>query len=94
MPERDEREDEHARRDAVARAPERHVDVAHDPEVVRAVPRSPESERRVVVCHAPYHVLWGIYPVCERPEAEEAPRDEELQGGSAGADGRGAGAVP
>ena len=79
MPERDEREDEHARRDAVARAPERHVDVAHDPEVVRAVPRAPEAEWRVVVRHAPHHVFWGIEPVCERPEAEEAPWYEELR---------------
>ena len=94
VPERDEREDEHDGARAVARAAERHVDVARDPEVVAPVPRAPEAERRVVVRHAAHHVLRRVDAVRERPEAEEAPRDEELQGGSAGADERGAGVAP
>ena len=94
MPERDEGEDEHGGEEQVLRAPERDVDVADDPEVVAPVPRAPEAERRVVVRHAAHHVLRRVDAVRERPEAEEAPRDEELQGGSAGAGGREAGVAP
>jgi hypothetical protein len=44
MPERNEREYEHASRNESMRAAERDVEVAYDPKVIGAMPRAPETE--------------------------------------------------
>ena len=67
MPEGDKRKNQHACRDEPMGSAERNVDVAHDPEVERAVPGAPESEGRIVVCHAAHHVLGRVQPVHKRP---------------------------
>lgn len=64
---------------APATASHRHVQVPHHPPVERAVPRAPEGERGVVVRRAADHVLGRIDAVDERPESEEAPRDEQFE---------------
>lgn len=43
------------------------------------MPAAPESEGGVVVRHAADHILGGVDAVEERPEAEEAPGDEEFE---------------
>ena len=60
VPKRDEGKDEHECEHAVARAAERDVYVARDPEVVGAVPCAPEAKRGVVVRHAAHHVFRGV----------------------------------
>ena len=67
MPKRDEREDQDAGGCEAARATERDVEVSYDPEVVRTMPCTPETECRVVICHAADHVLGRVDPVCECP---------------------------
>lgn len=67
MPEGDKRKNQYARRDEPMSPAERDVEVAHDPEVERAVPRAPESKWRVVVRHAAHHVLGRIQSVHKRP---------------------------
>lgn len=67
MPKGDKRKNQHTRRDEPMSPAERNVQVAHDPEVERAVPRAPESKGRVVVRHAAYHVLGRVQPVHKRP---------------------------
>jgi hypothetical protein len=64
---------------AAAAATDRHVDVPDDPAVEAAVPAPPEREGRVVVAHAPDHVLRGVDAVEQGPEPEEAEGDEELE---------------
>ena len=83
MPERDKGEDGDKVDNAVqargTRAAEGDVDVAGDPAVKGAVPGAPEGEGRVVVRHAAEHVLGRVDVVDQRPEAEEAPGDQQLQ---------------
>jgi hypothetical protein len=67
MPKRNKREDEDAGGCEAPRAAERDVEVPYDPEVVRAVPCAPETERRVVIRHAADHVLGWVQPVRECP---------------------------
>lgn len=43
------------------------------------MPRAPEPERRVIIRHAPDHVLGGLDSVGHGPQAEEAPDDHELE---------------
>ncbi len=50
-----------------------------DPQVVAAVPTSPETKNRVIVCHAADHVLGRINAVSECPEPEEPPGNKELK---------------
>lgn len=45
---------------AAGGAPERDVDVAHDPAVEAAMPAAPEGLRRIVVAHAADHVFWRV----------------------------------
>ena len=92
MPQRHEREDgKHVqdrsrsspsalrrRRAPAAAAAEGDVYVANDPAVEATVPTAPEGEGGVVVGHAADHVLRGIDAVDEGPEAEEAPREQQL----------------
>lgn len=61
---------------AATAAAERDVEVADDPTVERAVPGAPEGKGGVVVGYAAGHVLGRVDAVYQRPEAEEAPRDE------------------
>ena len=49
------------------RPAQRNVDIAHNPEIERAVPRAPESKGRVVVRHATDHVLGRVQSVNKRP---------------------------
>ncbi len=67
MPEGDKRKNQHARRDKPMRPAQWNVEVAHDPEVERAVPRAPESKGRVVIRHATHHVLGRIQAIHKRP---------------------------
>lgn len=62
-----------------AAAAKRDVQIAYDPAVEGAVPGTPEGKCGVVIRHAARHVLRWIDAVDQRPKAEEAPRDEELQ---------------
>ena len=62
-----------------AAAAEGHVDVAHGPAVEAAMPAAPEGEDRVVVRRAADHVFGRVDAVEQRPEAEEAPGEEELE---------------
>ena len=52
-----------------------HVDVPHDPAVETSVPTPPEGKRRVVIAHAPDHVLGRVGSVEKSPETEEAEWD-------------------
>ena len=87
MPDGDEREDSKVICDASDFAPEawegaaaeRDVKVAQTPLVEGAVPATPELHDGVVVAHAADHVLWRIDAVEQSPQAEEAPRDQQLQ---------------
>lgn len=58
---------------------QRHVHVADDPHVIALMPRTPESQCRVVVGHTPDHVLGRLDPVGHGPQAEEPPDDHELE---------------
>jgi len=43
------------------------------------VPAAPERERGVVVADAADHVLWRVDAVEERPQAEEAPGEQQFE---------------
>jgi len=60
-------------------ASERDVDVADEPAVEAAVPGAPEARGAGRVGDAPDHVLGRVDAVDGRPQAEEAPWQEELQ---------------
>lgn len=87
MPQRDKSKDSqkvHNRSDSRkltsrTAATEGNVDVPHDPAIQGTMPATPESEGGVVVAHAADHVLWRIDAIEQRPEAKEAPGDEELE---------------
>lgn len=65
--------------EAAGGAPERDVDVAHDPAVEAAMPAAPEGLRRIVVAHAADHVFWWVDAVEQSPEAEESPREQQFE---------------
>jgi hypothetical protein len=48
------------------------------PEIVAAMPASPEPERGVIICHTSHHVLGWVYTVHECPQPKESPRYQEL----------------
>lgn len=58
---------------------QRDEQVPQRPLVEAPMPAAPEVRDAVVVRHAADHVLGGVDAVEQRPEAEEAPRQQELQ---------------
>lgn len=53
--------------------------VPHEPQVERRVPPLPELADGLVVGHAAHLVLRWQDAVCQGPEAEEAPEQQELE---------------
>ena len=49
------------------------------PEVERRMPASPELVQRIVIRHAPQHVLRWIHSIQHGPETEETPNYHEFQ---------------
>mgnify|MGYP003723536821 CR=1 FL=1 len=67
MPQSDKSEHQQRSRNCALGASDRHVDVAYDPEIVRAMPGTPEAECAVIVGHAADHVLWRVDAVSDGP---------------------------
>ncbi|KAJ8112196.1 hypothetical protein OPT61_g5387 [Boeremia exigua] len=60
-------------------ATQRNVQIPQRPLIKRAVPAAPKLHHRVVIAHAAHHVLGRVDAVQQRPEAEEAPGDQQLE---------------
>ena len=87
MPDRNERENDEVIDNRAGASPHpRHrttsewdVKVPQTPLIEAAMPAAPELHDAVVVAHAAHHVFRRVDAVQQRPEAEEAPWNEQFE---------------
>ena len=67
--------------------PRNKAPLPNDPQVITAVPASPETHCRVIVRHAAYHIFRSNNLIRHSPEPKETPRYQQLWQASQSAGG-------